>query len=272
MNLKESKINNLYNIEKCEQFLSLPKNTLKKYLIELEKDKLFLDEITKQILFTRKKFKFKRAIFRNKKIDNIHEFSFFRVLLYVLVRHFKPKKILETGIFYGGNSVFLLKALHKNKQGILTAIDLPHSMMLKKYKKKMSNFRHPLVGDTEKYREDLLPGFIIPKKYKSRFVMCLGEATKEIKKMNNKFDFYIHDSDHSYNYLSGEMSAAYRKLKKDSIILVDDIDWSNAFYNFVTTKKYHPLLFTDNGKDNLRVRTGLVYTKHKNNNKKGFTN
>jgi len=45
MNLKESKINNLYNIEKCEQFLSLPKNTLKKYLIELKSRRHSIDKI-----------------------------------------------------------------------------------------------------------------------------------------------------------------------------------------------------------------------------------
>ena len=37
MNLEESRINNLYNIEKCEEYFALKKNTLRKYVLELEK-------------------------------------------------------------------------------------------------------------------------------------------------------------------------------------------------------------------------------------------
>ena len=271
MNLNESRINNIYNIEKCENFLNLKKNSLKKYIVEIEKDKIFLDEITQQINFVKNIYKFKKGIFRKNRIKDIHEFSFFRILLYVLVRFYKPDNILETGVFYGGNTLFLLKAIYKNRQGTLISIDLPHSTMQKEFKKIVKKSRHLLVKNTEMYRDDLMPGFIIPEIYKKNLHMKLGEATSEIKKLRKRFDFYIHDSDHSYNYLKGELSAANKKLTKKSFILVDDIDWSNAFYSFVNRNKYYPMLFTDNGKDNLRVRVGMVYKNHLNNNKKPFT-
>ncbi len=51
MNLKESRINNFYNIEKCEDYFSLKKNALKKYILELEKDRIFLKYVSNKIIF-----------------------------------------------------------------------------------------------------------------------------------------------------------------------------------------------------------------------------
>ena len=133
-------------------------------------------------------------------------------------------------------------------------------------------YRHPSVLDTEDYTEDLMPGFIIPKKYHERYELRLGEATSEIKKIKKtKFDLYLHDSDHSFKYLLGEMNAAERKISNKGIMIVDDIDWSNAFYTHVSKKKYYPMIFSDNGKDNLRSRVGLIKKNHKLNNSPNFT-
>ena len=271
MNLEESRNCNLYNLEKCENYLSIRKNSLKKYLIEIEKDKKFLNEISKQINYISKKYGYKKGIFRKKKISNIHEFSFLRILIYCLIRHFKPSNILETGVYYGGNTVFILKALSKNKKGKLTAIDLPDKQIKKKFKKNLSKYRHPLVFNTEDYSQQLTPGFIIPEKYKKNYNLILDEATSRIKKLKIKFDLYLHDSDHSYKYLLGELNSVEKKLRNNSLIIIDDIDWSNAFYEHVCKKKYFPMIFSDNGKDNLRSRIGLINKKHKNNNSFNFT-
>lgn len=271
MNLKESRNCNIYNIQKCEEYLSIKKGSLLKYLIEIERDKIFVKEISNQINFIRKNYGYKKGIFRKTKITNVHEFSFLRLLIYCLVRFYKPKKILETGVYYGGNTVFLLKALNKNKTGLLTAIDLPDKEIKKKFKTNLKKYRHPSVLDTEDYTEKLLPGFIIPKKYYSRYNLILSEATREIKKIKSKFDLYLHDSDHSYSYLLGEIKAAEKKLSKDGLILVDDIDWSNAFYAHACKNNYFPMIFSDNGKDNLRSRIGLIKKNHKHNNKANYT-
>ena len=271
MNLKESRNCNLYNLEKCESYLSIRKNSLKKYLIEIEKDKNFLLEISNQIIAIRNKYKYKKGIFRKIAISNIHEFSFLRILIYCLIRHFKPSNILETGVYYGGNTVFILKALSKNKKGNLTAIDLPDKQIKKKFTKNLNKYRHPLVFNTEDYSQKLKPGFIIPEKYKKNYNLILDEATSKIKKLKNKFDLYLHDSDHSYRYLLGEIAAAERKISKKGIIIVDDIDWSNAFYAHVSKKKYFPMIFSDNGKDNLRSRVGMIKKDHKLNNSPSFT-
>ena len=94
MNLTESKINNYYNILKLEEYLGLQKK-LQRYFFEIDKDKNFLKEITYKINEIRTVYNYKIGIFRKKKIKNIHEFAFMRILIYVLIRHFKPKKILD---------------------------------------------------------------------------------------------------------------------------------------------------------------------------------
>ena len=278
MNLTESKINNYYNILKLEQYFGLKKK-LQRYFFEIDKDKNFLKEITHKIKEIRTVYNYKKGIFRKKKIKNIHEFAFMRILIYVLIRHFKPKKILETGVHAGGNTAFILRAVYKNyldnkkksnvKKSVLS-IDLPDFEIRKKLNKKY-NKRHPLVKNLELYDEALKPGFIIPEKYKKFLTIKLGDSLKVLKKIKIKFDFYIHDSEHSFSFLKKELNIVDKKTSKKSVIIADDIDWSNAFYNFCSNKKYYPILFSDNGKDNLRTRIGLVYKNHKNNSKINFT-
>ena len=203
-----------------------------------------------------------------------------RILIYVLIRHFKPKKILETGVHAGGNTAFILRAVHKNylesknkKKFIhknVLSIDLPDYEIRKKLNKQFNN-RHPLVKNLELYDETLNPGFIIPEKYKKYLTIKLGDSLKILKKIKIKFDFYIHDSEHYFSFLNKELNIVDKKTTKNSVIIVDDIDWSNAFYNFCSNKRYYPILFSDNGKDNLRTRIGLIYKNHKNNFKVNFT-
>ena len=59
-------------------------------------------------------------------------------------------------------------------------------------------------------------------------------------------------------FLTKELELASEKLSKDALLVVDDIDWSNAFFAYCVERRLSPILLTDNGKDDLRVRTGLV--------------
>ena len=63
MNLKESRINNYYNILKCEEYFKVKKN-LRKYFFEIDKDKIFLKEITHKIKEIRALYNYKQGIFR----------------------------------------------------------------------------------------------------------------------------------------------------------------------------------------------------------------
>ena len=61
------------------------------------------------------------------------------------------------------------------------------------------------------------------------------------------------------------MTAAFAKMAKGAVAIVDDIDWSNAFFSMCDSRRLFPLCLTDNGKDNLRMRSGLVKMNHPKN-------
>ena len=68
-----------------------------------------------------------------------------------------------------------------------------------------------------------------------------------------------------------ELELARSKMPENSTIFADDINWSNAFYEFCVTNKLYPLILTDNGKDELKARLGIVRLNHPNNKKEGIS-
>ena len=268
MDINETIKCNFYNLKTVSNFLSIAESALSDYYRELQSDNEFLQKINSQIEYVRNRWGFNKAIFGKQIIESIDWFAFQRVLLYVLIRHLKPKLVLETGVYYGGNSAFILRALEKNGFGKLISIDYPDYDIRSNG---TSEDRHSLVGDTELYTSDLKPGFMIPESIKAQWELIEGDSLKIIPSLDKKFEFYIHDSDHSMPFLSRELRYAWEKLTDDALVLVDDIDWSNAFYEFCVSKRLYPLLLTDNGKDNLRVRNGLVKRDHYRNGDRLFT-
>jgi hypothetical protein len=268
MNIKETRTNNIYNIKSLATYLGADEQELLGYYDELLNDQEFLTGVNERIKFTRENYDFKKGIFNMGDIDSIDWFAFERALIYILIRFFKPENVLETGVYYGGNSSFALRALDKNKKGKMTSIDFPDYDIRET---SSDSARHSLVGDTELYTPSLRPGFMVPLPLKERWNLFEGDSLAIIPTLDIRFDMYIHDSDHSMQFLSKEMELAWNKLSDDAIFLVDDIDWSNAFYAFCSAKRLYPMLFTDNGKDNLRVRTGVVSKMHIRNSDPAFT-
>lgn len=268
MNINETRANNIYNIKSLAAYLGVEEKIFLDYYTELLDDQDFLKGVNERIVYTRETHGFRKGIFNMESIDSVDWFAFERVLIYILIRFIKPENVLETGVYYGGNSAFALRALDKNKKGKMTSIDFPDYDIRET---SSDSARHSLVGDTELYTPSLRPGFMVPLPLKERWNLIEGDSLAIIPTLDIRFDMYIHDSDHSMQFLSKEMELAWNKLSDDAIFLVDDIDWSNAFYAFVAAKRLYPVLFTDNGKDNLRVRTGVVSKKHIRNSDPAFT-
>ncbi len=267
MRISESRQNNIFAITEVENWLDLPAGTLKHYYEELISQKKFLAELSLQI---EKHKNFKNNIpglFKQIPIKNVDWYGLQRILLYCLVRHMKPKLVVETGVYYGGNSVFILAALEENKKGKLFSIDYPQVLMNSQAKSK----RHPWVGDSEVYEKIYQPGFIIPEILRTRFNLIVGDSLKEIPKLTGKIDLFIHDSEHTFKHVQSELNLIWKNLSNNALAYIDDIDWSNGFYSFVVENYLYPLLLTDNGKDNLRVRNGLIKKNHKFNNVKYLT-
>ena len=265
MDILETRNNNIYNLKNLSQYIGCPTEDLIGYYNEILQDALFLDGINDCILSAVDNFGFKKGIFGRGILETIDWFGYQRVLIYVLVRHIKPEHILETGVYYGGNTAFLLAAIHKNNIGTLHSIDLPDSKIqsLRENSEENKNIaRHSLVGDSEYYNNALSPGFIVPEYLKERWDFISGNSLDVIPAMNQEFGFYLHDSDHSFDFLNRELSLATKKLKKNAVIVVDDLTWSNSFYKYCSDRQLYPILATDNGKDGLMVRTGIIKLDH----------
>lgn len=268
MDIRDTRKCNLFNLASLARYLGIPAQGLVRYYDELRRDRAFLKAVNQRIAHVRRRWRFKKGIFRRGRISSIDWFAFERVLIYVLIRHFKPRHVLETGVYYGGNSAFALLALKHNKRGRMVSIDYPD------YQIRRSGgaaARHVLVGDSELYDPALGPGFMVPPSLHRQWELIEGDSLKIIPGLRQEFDFYIHDSDHSMAFLSRELAAAWDKLSGRAVILVDDIDWSNAFYAFCVKHRLYPLLLTDNGKDDLRVRTGIAVRRHPRNASNAFT-
>ena len=268
MNINQTHECNIFNFRHLAKYFDVPEKDFLDLYFEIYNDREFLSAINEQIKFVKSKWGFKKGIFKMDDIPSIDWFAFERVLIYVLIRFFKPKYTLETGVYYGGNTTFALKAIDKNLSGKLISIDYPDSQIRSELQ---SNKRHKLVGDSELYNKKLKPGFMTPEYLRKNWEFIEGDSLEIIPNLKYEFDLYIHDSDHSMNFLTSELREASKKLKNNSIILVDDIDWSNAFFGFCFTNRLWPVLLTDNGKDDLRVRTGIVSMCHPNNNHDSFT-
>jgi predicted O-methyltransferase YrrM len=270
MDIQDTRKCNLWNLEKLAVYLGADHNLLLGFYRDVLEDGELLRGINDRMQEVRRDYGFRKGIFARDSIDSADWFAFERVLLYVLIRYLQPDAALETGVYYGGNTAFLLAALHRNGHGRLVSIDLPDTK-IRALGSDTSAVRHPLVGDTESYDAKLRPGFIIPDYLKDRWNFVEGNSLDEISKRTEMFDLYLHDSDHSMGFLKRELAAALPKLSHGATVIVDDVDWSNAFFAFCVEQKVIPLLFTDNGKDNLRVRTGIVKLDHPRNSTPAMT-
>lgn len=119
-----------------------------------------------------------------------------------------------------------------------------------------------MVGSSENIPAGLGNGFIVHENLKERWEFIRGDSHQEIPKIEKMIDLFIHDSDHAFDFLTKEINLVWDKLKSDSLILADDLDWSNGFYSICAQRKLYPLIITDNGKSGLRARTGIVRMDH----------
>ena len=264
MDITISNICNLLSLRLIADYYGVDYRELEGYYRELTVDSHFLTAVNARIDACRDLYP--KGLFLHRDIDSVDWFGNQRVALYVLIRLLKPKMCLETGVFYGGTSAFILNALARNKEGRLISIDLPGNELEKNRVK-----RHDKVGDSEIIPEGLETGFIIPEFLKDRWKLITGDSLEVLKGIKEQFSFYAHDSEHSYGFVIQEMELARSKMSKDGTMFADDINWSNGFLEFAVKHKLYPLLLTDNGKFNLLVRLGLIRLDHPNNGKHDVT-
>ena len=260
MDISLSRTLNAMAIRNLEKWFGFESGRLQAHYVELISDYEFLQDLSVKAAEHSSFRKDVPGIFKRAPFNNIDWFGFERVVIYCLIREFSPKFVFETGVFYGGNTAFALRAIQKNGFGHLTSADVQRISQ----DSLSESTKHPWVGISEDYRPDLTPGFLVPENLKPNWTLICKDGVTVLSEAE-EIDFFIHDSDHSFTNVFSELSIAWNKISQNGIALVDDIDWSNGFFKFITELHLMPHLLTDNGKDDLRVRFGLIYKNNSTN-------
>jgi len=146
-------------------------------------------------------------------------------LLYVLVRLLRPSDMLETGVGNGHSSYFLLHALAANGAGTLHSTEIAEDA-------------GTLLDPAE--RERWQPHLLDRRRKRKSFAQVL-EGLPEL-------DLFLHDSDHTYQWLTFELQAARTKLAQSGLMVVDDAEKSYGFFDFCAAHALRPVLLFDGGK------------------------
>jgi predicted O-methyltransferase YrrM len=147
-------------------------------------------------------------------------------VLYLATRLLRPEVVVETGVFDGFSSAFLLKALRDNGRGRLCSVDLPA--------------RTPARASTDRMAFDALPpdadpGWIVPDDLRARWTLRLGTSHDLLAPWLaelGRIDLFFHDSLHTGANMWSEYAAAWPALRSGGLLLSDDVFWSSAFWRF----------------------------------------
>ena len=154
--------------------------------------------------------------------------------LYSIIRKLRPKTAVETGVCNGFSTAFLLLALAKNQKGKLYSLDFPEVAGVSYEDGTFWEGKRGAV-----IPKDRAPGWAIPEAFKSRWELTLGKSQEKLPELLarlGEIDFFLHDSEHSYQCMWFECNEAYKVLREGGIMLFDDISWNQAFQNFAKEK------------------------------------
>ena len=154
---------------------------------------------------------------------------------YMLIRVLRPAVMVETGVFDGITTSVMLLAMHDNRHGRLTSIDLPAVGEIKDSTHGMPAGQLP---------PGCLPGWVIPAWLRERHELHLGDSRELLPKVlaeKGTIDAFFHDSLHTYDHMMFEFDAAWPRLRPGGAMLSDDLyAWGsrNAFQRFCRRQGY----------------------------------
>lgn len=133
--------------------------------------------------------------------------------IWCLIRHTRPKKVIETGVAHGVTSRIILEALAANGVGHLWSIDLP---------------------PVDKFWRDRV-GAAVGNGHADRWSYIEGSSRRRLPELLSRLgeiDLFIHDSLHSERNLRFELDRAWVAMRPNGAFVVDDIDANWGFRSF----------------------------------------
>lgn len=138
-------------------------------------------------------------------------------VLYAFVRLHKPAVAVETGVSAGVSSAIVLTAMEMNGRGELISVDAGL--------KRFDDIEFPLDKEV---------GFVVPERLRKRWQLKIGRSKNILSGVlkDLQIDFFLHDSEHTYENMAFEYRIAWDHLSPGGILISDNIDWNNAFDDF----------------------------------------
>jgi predicted O-methyltransferase YrrM len=131
-----------------------------------------------------------------------------------LIAHLRPTVVVETGVAHGLTSRIILEGLRRNHSGRLWSIDLP-------------------AVDPTLHRQI---GAAVPERLRSRWTYVEGSSRKRLPGLLAELetlDVFVHDSLHTGRNVRFELGAAWSRLGSGGAVVVDDVDHSLGFQDFI---------------------------------------
>jgi predicted O-methyltransferase YrrM len=132
-----------------------------------------------------------------------HQDLHYHPMLYGLVRALKPKTVVETGVYLGASTYFILSALRENQEGTLFSCDPRH-----RDKRRAQSLAALKGTPMNRWR------FI---GQRSEHALCIAPTP---------WDIFLHDSDHRRKNMAFELDYAWERVCPGGLIIVDD--WRGA--------------------------------------------
>jgi predicted O-methyltransferase YrrM len=152
--------------------------------------------------------------------------------LYRLLRESRPQVAVETGVCNGVSTAFLLLALEDNGEGELHSIDLPE-VAGEEYES--GTFWDGKGGAVIPPGKE--PGWMVPPELRERWQLVLGRSQDELPPLLERvgeIDFFMHDSEHSYECMSFEFRTAWDALRDGGVLVADDVNVNTAWAEFLS--------------------------------------
>jgi predicted O-methyltransferase YrrM len=159
--------------------------------------------------------------------------------LYAIVRALRPGVAVETGVANGFSTAYLLQALHVNGEGDLHSVDLP---------REVGRAYDPGTFYEGEGRAGIPAGsesgWLIPDELRDRWTLVQGRTQDELPPLLERLgelDFFMHDSEHSFDCMWFEFNAAWPRLRAGGVLVSDDVNSTDAFPRFAREQSREPL-------------------------------
>lgn len=138
-----------------------------------------------------------------------------------VVLQFEPQVVVETGVAHGLSTKRILDAFEQRSNQISGSKMHLHSIDID------TRTKHSFLEADRRWSFHLLSE---------------NQTLDKILADIGPFDMFVHDSDHGYENQFREYSVAWELLNPGGVLLSDDVNWSNAFYDFARKVAAEPVL------------------------------